>query len=83
MTNDEIIKALHLCGHFNSCAECPLAHIEGEDKCKSVLMLNALALIYELMGDKASLSAELDDMREVMHLFQDKCARLEKVADNE
>lgn len=79
MTNDEIIKALDICGHFNGCAECPLGYICGEEKCKAVLMLNALALIYELMGDRATLAAQLDDMREVMYFLTDKT----KASDND
>lgn len=45
MTDNEIIKALDICGHLEACADCPLGCLEGVDKCMHTLLLNALDLI--------------------------------------
>lgn len=45
MTDNEIIKALDICGHLEACADCPLGCLEGVDKCMHTLLLNALDLM--------------------------------------
>ena len=45
MSDNEIIKALDICGHLEGCADCPLGYLEGVDKCMHTLLLNALGLI--------------------------------------
>lgn len=44
-TDEHIIKALDICGHFEACADCVLGDLGGIDKCIHTLMLNALDLI--------------------------------------
>ena len=44
-TDEEVIKALDICGHFEACADCVLGDLGGIDKCIHTLMLNALDLI--------------------------------------
>lgn len=60
MTDNEIIKALDVCGHLDACADCPLGCLEGVDKCMHTLLLNALDLINRQKEDIDELEAIVD-----------------------
>lgn len=59
MTDNEIIKALDRCGYLKDCADCPLSGIEGTDKCKHLLYINALDLINRLQAENKRLERDL------------------------
>lgn len=59
MTDNEIIKAMDICGHLEACAECPLGDMEGVDKCMHTLLQNALDLINRL-------KEENEDLRQIV-----------------
>lgn len=68
MTDNEIIKALDICGHLDACADCPLGCLEGVDKCMHTLLLNALDLINRQKAEIERLQSVNADMQESLRL---------------
>ena len=65
--DNDIIKALDICGHLDACADCPLGCLEGVDKCMHTLLLNALDLI----------NRQKEEIERVKALYNIKCMDFE------
>ena len=72
MTDNEIIKALDICGHLESCADCPLGDLSGIDKCMHTLLLNALDLINRQKAEIERLKDEVKEKTETITFLKDQ-----------
>ncbi len=82
MTDNDIIKALDICGHLESCADCQFGDLEGIDKCMHTLYLNALDLIKRQKAHIETMESNLKFVRGTATRLIDENERLTKAIDN-
>lgn len=68
MTDNEIIKALECCPKYAACVKCPL--YKREEKCREVLLKNALDLINRLY---AEIEEQKTHMAHIESIFDKLC----------
>lgn len=67
MKDNEIIKALEICGDCGHCTECPFDDLGGIDKCMHTLILNALDLINRQKAEIERLKGDNDILSKNLH----------------
>mgnify|MGYP003402922840 CR=1 FL=1 len=82
MTDNEIIRALDICGHLESCADCQFGDLEGIDKCMHTLYLNALDQIKRQKAHIETLESNLKFVRGTATRLIDENERLTKAIGN-
>ena len=85
-TDNEIIKALEICGDCGHCTECPFDDLGGIDKCMHTLILNALDLINRQKAEIESLTEKLeamgDPLQDAQYKIAEQKAEIERLTVN-